>query len=71
MPAFQIDIERRAIYPQAREATKIVSHRHTSWGIAEWWSTVEPELGRKPIELIGTEEADEVVRRARATFGGV
>ncbi len=67
-PTFQIDAERRRIYPQARETTKLISRRHTSWGIAEWWSTVEPELDRKPMELIGTPEADEVVRVARATF---
>ncbi len=68
IPAFQIDAERREIYPQARKATKIVSRRHTSWDIAEWWSEVEPTLGRKPMELIGTDEADEVVRVAKAEF---
>ncbi len=67
-PAFQIDAERGEIYPQAREANRIVGGTQNSWGIAKWWRTVVPELGVPPLELIGTPEADFVVRLARARF---
>ncbi len=67
-PAFQIDAERGEIYPQAREVNRIVGGTQNSWGIASWWRTVVPELGVPPLELIGTPEADFVVRLARARF---
>ncbi len=67
-PAFQFDAERREIYPQVQRTNLLVYRRHTSWGIAAWWSKVEPRLGRKPMELIGTPEADAVVEAAIATF---
>lgn len=67
-PAFQIDAERREIYPQAREANRIVGSFKGSWEIAKWWREVDPELGGRPLDLIGTPEADAAVRRARARF---
>ncbi|MEM7354021.1 MAG: hypothetical protein AAF657_24680 [Acidobacteriota bacterium] len=67
-PSFQIDAARSRIDPQVRKANQLVSRRHTSWGIAEWWSTVEPELGKRPMDLIGTPEAEAVARAARAAF---
>ncbi len=66
-PAFQIDADRRRIVPQAREANRIVGGVNNSWGIAKWWASVDVRSGRRPIELIGTPEAGEVVRIARAT----
>lgn len=67
-PAFQIDADRREIVPQAREANRIVGRTSNSWDIAKWWTSVHPRLGRKPIELIGTPEADAVVDAARVRF---
>ena len=67
-PAFQIDAAHRRIVPQAREANRIVGSTKYSWDLAKWWTSVEPRLDRRPIELIGTPEADEVVRVARAMF---
>ncbi len=67
-PAFQIDAKRREIYPQAREANSLVGATHYSWDLAKWWSSVEPELGCRPLELIGTPKADAVVRLARVRF---
>ncbi len=67
-PAFQIDAERREIYPQAREANRIVGGTQNSWDIAKWWNTVDPELGARPRSLIGTPDAGAAVRRARARF---
>ncbi len=67
-PAFQIDAGRREIHPQAREANRIIGATRNSWDIARWWGSDDPELGGRPLELIGTPEADAVVRRARARF---
>ena len=59
---------RLRIYPEARQANRIVGGVNDSWGIAKWWSTVDYELGIRPLELIGTPKAGDVVLLARARF---
>ena len=68
-PAFQIDVGRRRVHPQVREANRLAGRAYTSWPLAGWWSKVEEGLGRVPMDLIGTPEADEVVRAATERFG--
>ncbi len=67
-PAFQIDTENRRIYPEVRRVNKLLRSSRDSWGAAAWWREIEPELGAKPMELVGTPEAEAVLRVAKARY---
>ncbi len=67
-PAFQIDADRHRIDPQVQEVNQRLFRSQNSWSVASWWSEEDFRLGRKPVDLIGTPEADAVVRAAEARF---
>ena len=49
-----------------RRVNELFYSSHDDLGTAGWWSGVEPELGARPMDLVGTPEAEAVVRAAEA-----
>lgn len=70
-PAFQIDSDRRALYPEVRQVNEILGAELDPWGVASWWFSVNDRLGTRPADLVGSQRAEEVVRAARAATAAV
>ncbi len=67
-PTFQIDTENRRIHPEVRRVNKLLGSSNNSWDAADWWKEIQPELGARPMDLVGTPRAAAVVRAAEAKF---
>jgi hypothetical protein len=65
-PAFQVDAARRALRPEVREVNETLDAAGDPWGVASWWVSQNARLGTRPVELVGTARAEELVQAARA-----
>lgn len=65
-PAFQVDVGRREVYPEVCSINETLSAADDPWGVASWWLSPNDRLGAKPVDLVGTARADELVQAARA-----
>jgi hypothetical protein len=67
-PAFQFDVERRRLFPQVRSVNELLRAAEDPWGVASWWVSLHARLGARPVELVGTSRADELVEAAKAVL---
>lgn len=65
-PAFQIDAARRELRPEVREVNERLDAAGDPWGVASWWVSENARLGTRPVELVGSARAEELVQAARA-----
>ena len=65
-PAFQFDAERRDLFPEVRSVNERLDAADDSWGVASWWVSRHARLGERPVELVGTDRADDLVAVAAA-----
>lgn len=65
-PAFQIDATRQEIYPEVEKINRLLDAANDPWGVASWWLAANGRLGTRPVDLVGTERAAELVPAARA-----
>lgn len=67
-PTFQFDAERRDVFPEVRAVNERLEAAGDPWGVASWWISRHARLGARPVELVGTERADELARVAEAAI---
>ena len=60
-PAFQFDPERRDAFPEVRAVNERLSAASDPWGVASWWISRHARLGARPVDLVGTGRADDLV----------
>ena len=65
-PAFQFDPERRDAFPEVRAVNERLSAASDPWGVASWWISRHARLGARPVDLVGTGRADDLVTVAEA-----
>lgn len=65
-PWFQFDPESLELFSEVRSVNESLEAAKDPWGVASWWVTVNDRLGCRPVELVGTERASEVVHAAEA-----
>ena len=65
-PAFQFDAERRDVFPDVRAVNERLEAVGDPWGVASWWVSRHARLGDRPVELVGTDRADDLARVAEA-----
>jgi hypothetical protein len=65
-PAFQFDVERRTVFPEVRRVNELLRAVDDPWGVASWWISLNARLGERPMDLIGTGRADDLVEAAQA-----
>ena len=65
-PAFQFDPERRDAFPEVRAVNQRLSAASDPWGVASWWISRHARLGARPVDLVGTGRADDLVAVAEA-----
>jgi hypothetical protein len=65
-PAFQFDVERRTVFPEVRRVNELLRAVDDPWGVASWWISLHARLGERPMDLIGTGRADDLVEAAQA-----
>lgn len=65
-PAFQIDTDRREVYPDVRAVNETLGAEADPWGVASWWFTINDRLAARPADLVGTSRAGELIEAAKA-----
>jgi hypothetical protein len=66
-PAFQFDPRKRELYPEVRQVNELLDAAADPWGLASWWVSPNDRLGgARPLDLVGTARAEEVIRAAQA-----
>lgn len=65
-PAFQFDPERRDAFPEVRAVNERLSASSDPWGVASWWISRHARLSARPVDLVGTGRADDLVTVAEA-----
>lgn len=65
-PAFQVDAARRELRSEVREVNETLDAAGDPWGVASWWVSENARLGTRPVELVGSARAEELVQAARA-----
>lgn len=65
-PAFQFDVERRGVFPEVRRVNELLRASEDPWGVSSWWISRNARLGERPVDLIGTDRAGDLVEAAQA-----
>jgi hypothetical protein len=65
-PAFQFDPERRDVFPEVRAVNERLRAAGDPWGVASWWVSSNTRLGTRPMDLVGTARASDLVAAAEA-----
>jgi hypothetical protein len=65
-PAFQFDIERRRVFPEVRSVNELLGAADDAWGVASWWVSRHARLGARPVDLVGSSRADDLIEAAKA-----
>lgn len=65
-PAFQFDPKRRDVFPEVRAVNERLETVDDPWGVASWWISRHARLGTRPIDVVGTDRADDLVAVAGA-----
>ncbi len=56
------------IHPEVAKVNEVLDAASDPWGVASWWLSVNARLGSRPMDLVGTGEAEAVIRAAEATL---
>ena len=67
-PAFQFDAERRDVFPEVRAVNERLEAASDPWGVASWWVSRHDRLGARPLDLVGTDRADDLATVAEAVI---
>lgn len=67
-PKFQIDESRREVYPEVAEVNRLLGAEDDPWGAASWWVSENARLEARPLELVGGEEAKNLIAAAEAVI---
>ena len=65
-PAFQFDSRRRSIFSEVQSVNERLSSAEDPWGVASWWMSQHSRLGCRPVDLVGTDRADDLPATAGA-----
>lgn len=65
-PAFQFDSGRRDVFADVRAVNERLEAAGDPWGVASWWISLHARLGARPVDLVGTDRADELIAVAEA-----
>lgn len=65
-PVFQFDPQRRDVYAAVRAVNERLDAAGDPWGVASWWFSRHDRLGARPVELVGTDRAEDLVTVAGA-----
>ena len=65
-PAFQFDARRRDVFPEVRAVNERLEAASDPWGVASWWVSRHDGLGARPVDLVGSDRADDLVTAAEA-----
>ncbi len=65
-PRFQFDPQTHDVYPEVRSANELLGAANDSWGVASWWIAPNDRVNARPVDLVGTARAAEVVHAAEA-----
>ena len=65
-PMFQFDAERREIFPEVRAVNERLNAASDPWGVASWWVSCHARLGTRPVDLVGTDRAGDLVTVAES-----
>ena len=65
-PVFQFDHLREDIFPEVRAVNELLGAVDDPWGVASWWVSTNARVDAAPMELVGTDRADNLPVLARA-----
>ena len=65
-PAFQFDPERLDAFPEVRAVNERLSAASDPWGVASWWISRHARLRARPVDLVGTDRAEDLVAVAES-----
>lgn len=65
-PAFQFDSRRREIFPEVCAVNHRLGSDEDPWGVASWWVSYHSRLRARPVDLVGTDRADDLTAAAAA-----
>jgi hypothetical protein len=65
-PAFQFDAGKRDVFPEVRAVNERLDAVGDPWGVASWWVSPHARLGRRPMALVGTKRAGDLIEVAEA-----
>ena len=65
-PAFQFDPRRRDVFTEVRAVNERLEAASDPWGVASWWISRHARLGARPVDLVGTDRADDLATVAEA-----
>ena len=65
-PAFQFDSVRLAIFSEVQAVNERLKSSEDPWGVASWWMSQNARLGCRPVDLVGTDRADDLPAVAEA-----
>ena len=65
-PAFQFEHDRRAVFEEVAAVNVLLNAAEDPWGVASWWFGEHDRLSCRPIELVGSERATDLVAVAGA-----
>ena len=67
-PAFQFDPRRRDVFTEVRAVNERLEAASDPWGVASWWVSRHARLGARPVDLVGTDRADDLATVAEAVI---
>ena len=67
-PAFQFDPRRRDVITEVRAVNERLEAASDPWGVASWWVSRHDRLGARPLDLVGTDRADDLATVAEAVI---
>ena len=70
-PAFQFDALRREVFPYVRAVNERLGAADDPWGVASWWVSRNARVDARPVDLVETGRADDLVLLAGAVTGPV
>ena len=65
-PVFHFDHLREDIFPRVRSVNELLGAVDDPWGVASWWVSPNARVDAAPMELVGTDRADDLPVLARA-----
>jgi hypothetical protein len=65
-PAFQFDAGKRDVFPEVRAVNERLDAAGDPWGVASWWVSPHARLRQRPMDLVGTKRAGDLIEAAEA-----
>ena len=66
--AFQFDPRRRDVFTEVRAVNERLEAANDPWGVASWWISQHARLAARPVDLVGTDRADDLATVAEAVI---